>query len=308
MRNPILLTVVHLVLFGPMTRSTAQTNFPFPDSAAVWVQSHYEMVTPPPLPSFQMTAWANLQVSGLDTMINGAPYSQVTDQLTGIYHGAVRSAAGVVWHVPVDSIHEFMLYDFTANAGDTVRNVVFYQGFPVGPGIFEPVVDDVIISQVYLEPVLNNRKVLELQSGGAWYEGIGSQWGLFTEPFINISNYYVQLDCMSHLDSIRFQATVPPPFDLPGTCALITASQAPEMTLENNAYPNPTDGHVLLDMSGSGTMDIRVTNALGHDVPASVARGPEVVQLDLSGLPTGLYLIHVQRDGRKTLHRISLMR
>ena len=261
----------------------AQGNFPFPDSGARWVQTYSFMVAPPdPIPSFEVQAVANIQVNGLDTLINGSTYAQLTDAVTGHYYGALQDDAGRVWHVPPDSTQAYILYDFTVEPGDTVHDVVHYPGFPVEHA--SPMLVDVIIGDVMVEPSWGGRRVVQTD-GWPWIEGIGHGQGLLAEHWINVSNYLVVLECMSHLDTIRYQYQEYQ--EMPGTCAL---DHMGVMNAVPSSFPlvspNPSTGAFLLDAPlPSGAVVVDITGR------AVLTVQPWARTVDLTGHPAGTYVL-----------------
>ena len=78
-------------------------------------------------------------------------------------------------------------------------------------------------------------------------------------------------------------------------------------------YPNPTaDGHLRLrlpDPAAAGTYLVRVANVLGAEVRQTAVRlsPSQEAELDLSGLPHGLYLVRLQAaDGTVAVRRVEI--
>jgi hypothetical protein len=270
-------------------------NFPFPDSGAVWVQTYSMMTTPPPLPEFTVQAVANIGVNGEDTLINGTAYVKVVDLVTGVYYGALRDVDGTVWHVAVDSLQEHVLYDFNVQAGEVIENVIFYAGFPANWTM--PSLQDVQVSQVSTWPQYGERKVIDL-SGGIWVEGIGNLWGLFTEPWPNVSNYQLILECMSHLDTIRSHYLDPQLIGTAGTCAPISMGIESGNESSMAIYPNPATDLVRID--GTSSDQVMVMDASGRQSLMPIS--PQGT-IDVSSLTAGPYTLHLQQNGTKIIRR-----
>ena len=286
--------------------ATHAQNFPFPDSAALWVQSFYYMVVPPPLPVFELQAAANIQVNGADTMINAISYSKLTDVLLGTYYGALRDDGGQVWHVPVDSTQEYLLYDFTAQVGDTLQ-VIMYAGFP-SPGA-EPGFSELVVQNVYYDPDHENRRTMEFAGGGArWYEGIGCEYGLLAETWPNISNYFVALECMSHFDTVRYSYNGIP-IGEPVPCTPLDMGVAPRSSgMEVRAYPNPTFGSITVRIAGpTDPLDISITDTQGRSLQVPVLRHADGIDLDLTALPDGIYVLRLRHGALLRTERVVKM-
>jgi hypothetical protein len=276
--------------------ATAQ-SYPFPDSGAVWVQTFSMMTTPPPLPEFEVQAVANIGANGEDTLINGVAYTKLVDIVEGTYYGAVRDDNGVVLLVPVDSIQEFVLYDFTATAGTVIEDVIFYQGFPMDLG--GPTVMDLEVSQVSTWPEFGDRKVVDVAGGGVWIEGIGNMWGLFTEPFPNVSNYMLRLECMSHLDTIRYSEMDQQLIGTVGTCAPIIMGIEDAGRNGFSIHPNPTSEMIFI-AGEIGPIDVEVLDPSGKIVQS--ARSINGV-IDVTRLESGMYLLRMGDHEERRIQR-----
>ena len=225
-----------LVLVLCSTQAASAQPLPFPTSNAIWVNTLYMMASPPPLPTWNLVNYANLCANGADTVINTITYTKL-EHCAGGYKGAFRDEDGRVFYVPGDSIQEYLLYDFTLSDGDTAFNVYFEPAMG-GYGM----VEDVVISNTMISAELEGRKVLYTLGGAVWIEGIGAEWGLFSEPWVNVSKYMLKLECMSHQDTIRY-----PSWNIGvGVCALMDGMGRDGMVTRYYLQPNPTvDGSLI---------------------------------------------------------------
>jgi hypothetical protein len=129
-----------------------------------------------------------------------------------------------------------LLYDFTLEVGESAE-VYFEQALDPTMGFTQ----EVYVSSTEVRDDLGGRKALYL-GGATWIEGIGNTWGLLAEPWGNLSNYVIELDCMSYADTLRFPLLVPDA----GECELIMGVDAIS-TSTVNLHPNPTaDGRVTV--------------------------------------------------------------
>ena len=70
-------------------------------------------------------------------------------------------------------------------------------------------------------------------------------------------------------------------------------------------YPNPTSGKVVIDGVGLYP-SVSVYNCLGQEVVRSFVPQDDKMMVDLSGLPSGVYLVNlVGEDGNKTVKVIK---
>lgn len=75
-----------------------------------------------------------------------------------------------------------------------------------------------------------------------------------------------------------------------------------ESTACANVYPNPTTGNVTV--TGKDLKQAEVLNTLGQRVATAVGEG-ETLQVDLSGLPAGVYFVNVtDSEGRKCTRKV----
>lgn len=293
-------SIIHLglllVVSGHSSNSPAQGNFPFPDSAALWVQTYSFMVVQPPFPQFEVQAVANIQVNGLDTMIQGTSYAKMTDAVTATYYGAVRDEGGRVWYVPVDSVNAYLLFDFSVSPGDTLRDLIYYQAFPQVWG--GPYLVDAVVTDVQTDPAWGGRLVVQTDFQGTWIEGIGHQQGLLAEPDINVSGYQLRLECMSHLDTVRFRFIGDPPFEEPGTCIPLSVgigSLAPSAR-QWMPYPNPSSGLFIMEFSLALLREsyYSVYDATGRLLlQRPLPSGATLEEVDLSRFGRGAYVLRV---------------
>ena len=294
-RRSCLLVGLQVLAFCYSPNTHAQGNFPFPDSAALWVQTYSFMVVPPPFPQFEVQAVANIQVNGSDTTILGASYSRMTDAVTGVYYGAVRDEGGRVWYVPVDSVNAYLLFDFTVSPGDTVRDVIYYQAFPANWG--GPYLVDAVVTSVQADPSWGGRLVVQT-TFGEWIEGIGHRQGLLAESGINVSGYQLRLECMSHLDTVRFRFIGDPPFEEPGTCVPISVGiSSGERSLATwRSYPNPSTGRFTIEFTEPvvGGSYYSVYDATGRVLfQRPFPTGATLEEVDLSHFGRGMYVLRV---------------
>jgi len=76
-------------------------------------------------------------------------------------------------------------------------------------------------------------------------------------------------------------------------------------------FPSPTSGQLNVTINGqvSGEFTIQVYNLLGEEVVAAqrtIAGSNASIQLDLSSLANGQYLVKVQNEGAVTMRSVSV--
>ena len=136
------LTLLILILITSV--GISQENFPFPDSNAIWVNTVYEVVfnDTTPIPSYELRYVENYCMNEQDTVINSNSYSKIFI-CDSAYKGAIRETNQKVYFIPKDSVQEFLLYDFSVLAGDSLFNV--YMEYTYNQGGF---LADIAVHQV----------------------------------------------------------------------------------------------------------------------------------------------------------------
>lgn len=277
-----------------LTIGQASAQFPFPTDNAAWVNTLYSVQPLPPPVVYTLLSTDYYCVNGEDTTINSVAYTKL-DHCGGAYKGALREDAGRVFYVPGDSLQEFLLYDFTLTDGETAVDVYFEPA--MGD---EAWLADITVSNTTISSEFEGRKVLYLQDGGTWIEGIGASWGLFSEPYVNVSNYELRLECMSDADGVHF-----PSWNIgEDACAVISSTREAALPTSHSVFPNPTtDG--LLRVQGVRAMDdivITASDGRALRVPM-VYNGTELV-IDLGASASGLYLVHLNGIRGREVHKI----
>ena len=281
----------------------AQVNFPFPDSAATWVQYYETMVSPPPLPTFEWVSTANFCMDGTDTLIAGITFTRLSD-CAGGYVGAIRQDTGAVYFQPADSAQAYLLYDFGVSMGDTLRDVYVNELLGTGTGgwMNADLIDLVVTSSA---PSTNYDGRIEVQGYALdlgmgtdfqWVEGIGSIHGLFTLNPLNVSGYWYGIHCMSHRDTVRWEEGAWF-VNTPGSCSPQYVGIAEEAGAPFSVYPNPTTGTVFVDAGEQRIEEVRISDTMGRTEPILLAGHATLLALDLGDRATGLYMLHL-RSGR----------
>lgn len=286
MKKLILLS--YILLMG--TCSRAQNYIPFPDSGAIWVNTISQVVN---TPFIHCELWkaTNFCADGIDTTINSITYTRI-DSCEGGYKGALRDDNGKVYYVPTDSTTEFLLYDFTAQAGDTL--MIYYE-FSNGSGeLFQYIVGWIDSIEIYGE----FHKVIYPEFGGpGWIEGVGNSYGLFAEPFDNISGWCSDLQCMSINDSTYY------PYEGTGSCYLGVGLNENEFE-QLSIYPNPSiDGKITIDIEDfSSELSYHIITPNGQ----TVQKGSLNYSQTSIELKSGTYFIQIANEQQVLTKKIII--
>lgn len=91
--------------------------------------------------------------------------------------------------------------------------------------------------------------------------------------------------------------------------AIVLATTSAALAAQVQLHPNPTQGEVTLSLPGvvsAQAIRVQVLNALGQEVPARATITSTSIQLDLAGLPTGVYAVRVQLGPDTLVKRVVL--
>ena len=213
-----------------------------------------------------------------DTLVEGVRYTKVLETRNG--EGTPRLAALLreensnVWKR--ESSTDLLLYDFTAQVGDTVRFGDFAESF---------VVDSISFEQI---GGVDRKKIwfgLEYDITGepyaieTWTEGIGSDMGLLFSGWFYATGGYYQALCFHQNGELLWQN------EYYGTCMVDAVDEMDVSTI--SLYPNPTSDVVHIE--GVEAAEVLVYNSIGQLVK-TLQNSNEISAADL---PEGLYLLWI---------------
>ena len=229
-----------------------------------------------------------------DTLINEVRYTKVMETLNGEgtpYQVALlREEDGKVWET-YNGNSEILLYDFTANVGDSL--VCGYGDYFV--------LDSISIEQI---GGVDRKKFwfgLEYDFTGepyameTWIEGIGSDLGLlFCGSYYFCGGYYRAL-CFHQDGELIWQN---PEYD---ACVITSVEEINDKVI--SVYPNPAMETVTID--GVEAAEVQVYNALGQLVKTV----RDANEIPVTDLPQGVYLLRItDAEGRNFLAKVAVRR
>ena len=125
-----------------------------------------------------------------DTTIGAYTYKQLRKdggdgKVTDEYVGALREDNNArVYYIPADSEHEFLLYAFNAQVGDTLTNLWvggYYQWYPNGhKAVVKEIIEDA--PKTFVIEAYRNGDVNGWKETYTWICGVGSQYGITGVP------------------------------------------------------------------------------------------------------------------------------
>ena len=229
-----------------------------------------------------------------DTLVDGVRYTKVLETRNG--EGTPRLATllreedGKVWKRK--SATDILIYDFTAQVGDTLRFGDF-QEFDYF------VVDSISIEQIGGK---DRRKFwfgLEYDFTGepvaieTWTEGIGSDMGLLFSGWYYVTGGYYRALCFHQNGELFWQN------EYYGTCMIDAVEE--EVAPAVSIYPNPVSETVSIE--GLEPAEVQVYNTLGQMVKTV----KDSHEINMAGLPQGLYLLRIaDTEGRSHTARVAV--
>ena len=286
-----------IIFFSTSFNGFSQNYIPLPDSAARWT-NEYSLVEPFPVNHCEFYDANYYCVNGEDTLINTTYYIKLKFCNNGDYQGAIRNDSGIVFFVPKDSIGEFILYDFTAQVGDTIPNV-YWRGFG-GAGV-PAYLDSAIFTQE--DSILiqgNYRKLmyidfLEPTSGSVnWIEGIGNTHGFLLGSADNVSGFCLGLSCFSYKDSTLY------PQESNQPCALDLSFEETEFENKISVYPNPTKNGTITIQHQEENLNYTIINSRGQEIKRGQLLDD---QLSIADIP-GIYFLFLYNDQGQVVRKI----
>ena len=227
-----------------------------------------------------------------DTLVDGVRYTKVLETRNG--EGTPRLAAllreenGKVWKR--ESSTDLLLYDFTAQVGDTVRFGDFAESF---------VVDSISFEQI---GEVDRKKIwfgLEYDITGepyaieTWTEGIGSDMGLLFSGWYYVTGGYYRALCFHQNGELLWQN------EYYGTCMIDAVEE--EVAPAVSVYPNPVSETVSIE--GLEPAEVQVYNTLGQMVKTV----KDSHEINMAGLPQGVYLLRItDTDGKVYMNKIAV--
>ena len=227
-----------------------------------------------------------------DTLVDGVRYTKVLETRNG--EGTPRLATllreedGKVWKRK--SATDILIYDFTAQVGDTLRFGDFHE--------FDYfVVDSISIEQIGGKDRKKFWFGLEYDFTGepvaieTWTEGIGSDMGLLFSGWYYVTGGYYRALCFHQNGELLWQN------EYYGTCMIDAVEE--EVAPAVSVYPNPVSETVSIE--GLEPAEVQVYNTLGQMVKTV----KDSHEINMAGLPQGVYLLRIaDTEGRSHTARV----
>ena len=232
-----------------------------------------------------------------DTIIGDVRYMKIMGTLDDGYphlFTVLKEEGGKVWKRHLNTSMETLLYDFTANVGDTLCF-----GEPGASFVLDS------ISMVQIGDVDRRKFWFGLEYDGlgnprakeTWVEGIGSDFGLLWSGYYGVYDGWHCLLCFHQRGELIWQNpeynTCTYPYDA------VEENKDSEITL----YPNPVRDRVVIE--GIEVAEVEVYNALGQRVKMVQSTN----EINVNDLPKGVYLLFItDAKGISQTKRITVVK
>lgn len=287
-RAYIVLLVIHLFFINGLSQEYRYV--PFPDSNAIWSEIHYPPVFSGDLPTCQSYVLFNE-----DTVINAQTYHKlfqlndtVIDRKNAIYMGGIREdSTKKIYYLgkhpyPSDfpEDEELLLYNFSVNIGDTIRNVMFM--------LIEHYIVVTEIDTIFFKDN-SIRKIINFDYPYVkWMEGIGNNLGLlFFSGSIPNDGRWNDLICFFHNDTLIYH------YDKYDGC-FCTIADIHEQRKEKNCnvyfYPNPLIQKSVLHWGTTIFDNLEILNINGISFLHSNVEGLTEILIYKNEYQSGLYI------------------
>jgi hypothetical protein len=249
-------------------------------------------------------------ITNKDTVINMKSYHQIFYSLTDSlfidpanynYIGCLREYNKQIFFIPMDSVNEYLIYDFSKKIGDTIlyNYSVFAHEFGMGH------IDTLIVSNID-SVLLNNGKYRKRFSltdvwntpslyYSHWIEGIGSDngliWPVGAWPTNGLNNYLVCFQ--QNKNEIYFN-------NLFSTCLPINYSMNENFASNRlNIFPNPFSQSTQINLFlPFHNIALAVYDIQGRQVAQQVYVDCDQIQFSRDQLSNGLYFLKLTLDDK----------
>ncbi|MCK6601220.1 MAG: T9SS type A sorting domain-containing protein [Bacteroidetes bacterium] len=264
-----------------------------------WVYIHYDRLFPGPIGFWKMRVGDSVLAE------NGHVYYKVYDQRQGPdFFRFVRKGAEERYYVPIiNTQEEALVFDPAAKTGDVWVVVDTTQW---GVFTFYTMIDDIFPAYIFNKPVLVYEYIYEWSDDPITLKNyFCEEFGLLGHSMSENSESDYLIGCV--LDGVVYgdtTTTVGVKEDLP----------KPESVWLGQNFPNPFNPETVIPVrvSRAGWVKVTVFDVSGREIQV-LKQGfwePGEYRLPFSGtgLPSGLYLVRLESDGRIQTKKIMLVK
>ena len=182
-----------------------------------------------------------------------------------------------------------LLYDFDLHLGDTVPET--FHNF--NQGLIVTAVDSLLVGTSYRKAFTLNNNVNKRLT-----EGLGNFGGLIFPHAPGAINYTSDFAFHYSIHNINYYPSM-----ASGNCySYLSIDEVEDQDVI--AYPNPSSGKIRIK-TGSRAAQLEVISSTGQYITLDFQSGDEEVEVDLSNLSSGIYLLRIEnQEGKTTVLRV----
>ena len=274
----------------------AQNYLALPDSNATWIIMSTDGF------GGYVDQVFSLSFNKQETSINSKTYTIFPNE--GFFR---NDSLGRTYFIPQDSTQEYILQDLSKNAGDSIYNVICSTSFPskIAYNFYVDSVNHINIGPYSLKRMyLTNGSVSHDCNGWkqlVWIEKVGS----LTGGFFNLEPCYLGapggtwLACMSYNDTTyytNFTGFYEYPQYSYGSCHSVIGISELQNKTTITLSPNPNNGNFTITNNNPQLKTIHIYNVLGEEVKKELIMDNGKLIMDVSNLPSGIYLVKVSSE------------
>lgn len=229
-----------------------------------------------------------------DSIIGGETFNKV-DDCTGNYVGAISEEEGKVYLITKGSGTKRIIYDFSVQAGDTIKNVLIKDKLShTNYNIHTVIVKSVDSVEIYGEV----RKRINF-ANASWIEGIGNATGFLNGHYVNDLRYSFELKCMSRGNVSLY------PQNQGEACDLPVNLRVDSRKITELIYPKVSKDKFVMEFDRRIDQDeIYIINEEGEIIQPAMNVELAKVEVDLSSFSSGNYMVLMRSDNKLALGRM----
>lgn len=271
-----------IILSSSFVDSIAQSYIPFQFGNTRWMYNEQNM--------FNTKSYCYFSEDTTGYYYNGNKYWLVEKLYAPIYSPTMNgnyvfddTANRKVYSLDTSTNTQHLLYDFSANVGDTVSSVYNLVGIDtvIVDSIQSKMVNSILRRHFYVHsiyPFVSQTRI--------WIEGIGSPYDLFY-PTILWTDPIYYLVCHEYNSFINYG-------DLFACANFLTSTGNVERFNDMEIYPNPTTEKITIHNKNSSTrITVTVLDLMGNKLIERESISGVYITTDISSLPKGVYMINI---------------
>ncbi len=197
--------------------------------------------------------------------------------------GAMRDSGQKVFYT--DFLNEYLLYDFDANVGDTIRSILFCQDTL----LIVDSVDTILVDGVTKRRLLFNFPGCTYRE--VWIEDIGSVHGIINQTTVYgnlVADLGEDLLCYWQNDTVRW---INPVYN---DCYYVTLGISERNLVIPKLFPNPVNDISTIELDGiNGAWNWQLYNIYGQVVQSTDNIKNSQYEIKRGGLPAGVYFYYI---------------